>query len=105
MIMTLVGKNPPERFQPAGLAGAGAQADVEITLIMLFTNSACDRRPARSFQRRRARAASRLEGGKDICVVWAYAAISNPFITETIAKIFGNVEEAIGDFSQKGYIK
>jgi adenylate kinase len=45
-----------------------------------------------------------FEGGKEVYVVWACRAVPSPFITETATKVFGNTEEAIDYFRQKGYV-
>ena len=46
-----------------------------------------------------------FEGGKEVYVVWACKAMPSPFITETATRVFKTVEEALGYFRQKGYVK
>jgi adenylate kinase len=46
-----------------------------------------------------------FEGGKEVYVVWACKAMPSPFITETATKVFKTVEEALGYFRQKGYVR
>jgi adenylate kinase len=46
-----------------------------------------------------------FEGGKEVYVVWACKGMPSPFISETATKVFRSVEEAIGYFKQKGYVK
>jgi adenylate kinase len=46
-----------------------------------------------------------FEGGKEVYVVWACRGNPSPFITETATRVFRSVEEAIGHFKQKGYIR
>lgn len=46
-----------------------------------------------------------FEAGKEVYVIWACQTMPSPFITETATKVFGNIEEAIGYFRQKGYVK
>jgi len=44
-----------------------------------------------------------FEGGKEVYVIWACRSTPSPFITETATRVFGNAEEAIEHFRQKGY--
>jgi hypothetical protein len=46
-----------------------------------------------------------FEGGKEVYVIWACRGMPSPFITETATKVFRSVDEAIGYFKQKGYVK
>jgi hypothetical protein len=46
-----------------------------------------------------------FEGGKEVYVVWACKGMPSPFITETATRVFKSLDEALGYFRQKGYIK
>jgi adenylate kinase len=46
-----------------------------------------------------------FEGGKEVYVIWACRGTPSPFITETATRVFRSVEEAIGYFGEKGYVK
>ncbi|MFA7237811.1 MAG: hypothetical protein WC058_13185, partial [Phycisphaeraceae bacterium] len=45
-----------------------------------------------------------FEGSKDVYVVWKPGRNPSPFITETATKVFGNVEEAMKYFEEKGMV-
>jgi hypothetical protein len=45
------------------------------------------------------------EGGKEVYVVWNCRGTPSPFNSETATKVFRSVDEAIGFFKSKGYIK
>jgi hypothetical protein len=46
-----------------------------------------------------------FEGGKEVYVVWACRGTPSPFITETATKVFKSLDEAMGYFGEKGYLK
>jgi adenylate kinase len=46
-----------------------------------------------------------FEGGKEVYVIWACRGTPSPFITETATRVFRSVDEAMGHFRQKGYVK
>ena len=46
-----------------------------------------------------------FEGGKEVYVIWRGQSTPSPFITETATRVFGDVEEAIGYFTSKGYVR
>ena len=46
-----------------------------------------------------------FEGGKEVFVVWACKGTPSPFITETATRVFKSLDEALGYFKQKGYIR
>ena len=45
-----------------------------------------------------------FEGGKEVYVIWACRAMPSPFVTQTAARVFNTVDDALGFFRQKGYI-
>lgn len=45
------------------------------------------------------------EGAKEVYVVWACRGMPSPFITETATRVFRSVDEALGFFREKGYIR
>jgi adenylate kinase len=46
-----------------------------------------------------------FEGGKEVFVIWACRGTPSPFITETATRVFRSVDEALGYFREKGYVK
>jgi hypothetical protein len=46
-----------------------------------------------------------FEGGKEVYVVWMCRAMPSPFVTETATRVFRDLDEALGYFESKRYLK
>jgi nucleoside 2-deoxyribosyltransferase len=44
-----------------------------------------------------------FEGGKEVYVIWQPKSTPSPFVTETAARVFASVSDAINWFDEKGY--
>jgi len=45
-----------------------------------------------------------FEGGKEVYVLWLCRATPSPFITETATRVFADMNQAMGYFTEKGYV-